>query len=112
MKSLGAASTRSPAWGPFRAGRHHAAPVRKSRTEKKRWLAPLVNGDIYPSFSMTEPEVSGADPTGLRTRAVQDGDEMGNQRPQVVHQRRQRRSVLDRDVRDGAGRAKRTNASA
>jgi len=43
--------------------------------QKKRWLAPLVNGDIYPSFSMTEPEVSGADPTGLRTRAVQDGDE-------------------------------------
>ena len=26
-------------------------------------------------FSMTEPEVSGADPTGLRTRAVLDGDE-------------------------------------
>ncbi len=43
--------------------------------QRKRWLAPLVNGDIYPSFSMTEPEVSGADPTGLRTRAVQDGDE-------------------------------------
>jgi acyl-CoA dehydrogenase len=43
--------------------------------QKKRWLMPLVNGDIYPSFSMTEPEVSGADPTGLRTRAVQDGDE-------------------------------------
>ncbi len=42
--------------------------------QKKRWLQPLVNGDIYPCFSMTEPEVSGADPTGLRTRAVQDGD--------------------------------------
>ena len=26
-------------------------------------------------FSMTEPEVSGSDPTGLRTRAVRDGDE-------------------------------------
>jgi acyl-CoA dehydrogenase len=43
--------------------------------QKKRWLQPLVNGDIYPCFSMTEPEVSGADPTGLQTRAVQDGDE-------------------------------------
>lgn len=42
--------------------------------QKKRWLFPLVNGDIYPCFSMTEPEVSGADPTGLRTRAVQEGD--------------------------------------
>lgn len=43
--------------------------------QKKRWLTPLVNGDVYPCFSMTEPEVSGADPTGLRTRAVQHGDE-------------------------------------
>jgi acyl-CoA dehydrogenase len=46
-----------------------------SPEQKKRFLMPLVNGDIYPCFSMTEPEVSGADPTGLRTRAVQDGDE-------------------------------------
>ncbi|HYA35266.1 MAG TPA: acyl-CoA dehydrogenase family protein [Candidatus Binataceae bacterium] len=43
--------------------------------QKKRWLLPLVAGEIYPCFSMTEPEVSGADPTGLRTRAVQDGDD-------------------------------------
>jgi alkylation response protein AidB-like acyl-CoA dehydrogenase len=43
--------------------------------QKRRWLTPLVNGDIYPCFSMTEPEVSGADPTGLRTRATQDGDD-------------------------------------
>jgi acyl-CoA dehydrogenase len=43
--------------------------------QKKRWLKPLVDGDIYPCFSMTEPEVSGADPTGLQTRAVRDGDE-------------------------------------
>src|SRR6202050_3873443 len=43
--------------------------------QKKRCPPPLVNRHIYPSFSMTEPEVSGADPTGLRTRAVQDGDE-------------------------------------
>jgi acyl-CoA dehydrogenase len=46
-----------------------------SPEQKKRWMIPLVNGDIYPCFSMTEPEVSGADPTGLRTRAVQDGDD-------------------------------------
>jgi acyl-CoA dehydrogenase len=46
-----------------------------SPEQKKRFLMPLVNGDIYPCFSMTEPEVSGADPTGLRTRALQDGDE-------------------------------------
>jgi alkylation response protein AidB-like acyl-CoA dehydrogenase len=39
------------------------------------YLKPLVNGDIYSCYSMTEPEVSGADPTSLQTRAVRDGDE-------------------------------------
>ena len=43
--------------------------------QKDRWLKPLVNGDIRSCFSMTEPEVSGADPTGLQTRAERDGDE-------------------------------------
>jgi alkylation response protein AidB-like acyl-CoA dehydrogenase len=43
--------------------------------QKRRWLAPLVAGDVRSFFSMTEPEVSGADPTALRTRAVRDGDE-------------------------------------
>jgi acyl-CoA dehydrogenase len=43
--------------------------------QKKRFLQPLLDGEIRSCFSMTEPEVSGADPTGLRTRAVLDGDE-------------------------------------
>jgi len=43
--------------------------------QKEKWLKPLVAGDIRSCFSMTEPEVSGADPTGLRTRAVRDGDD-------------------------------------
>jgi alkylation response protein AidB-like acyl-CoA dehydrogenase len=43
--------------------------------QKDRWMKPLIAGDIRSCFSMTEPEVSGADPTGLRTRAVRDGDE-------------------------------------
>ncbi|MDB4433172.1 acyl-CoA dehydrogenase family protein [bacterium] len=43
--------------------------------QKKRWLEPLLAGEIRSCFSMTEPEVSGADPTGLRTRADRDGDE-------------------------------------
>jgi acyl-CoA dehydrogenase len=43
--------------------------------QKKRWLQPMLEGEIRSCFSMTEPEVSGADPTGLRTRARREGDE-------------------------------------
>jgi acyl-CoA dehydrogenase len=43
--------------------------------QKERFLRPLVEGTARSFFSMTEPDVSGADPTALRTRAVADGDE-------------------------------------
>jgi acyl-CoA dehydrogenase len=43
--------------------------------QKERWLGPLVAGEVRSFFSMTEPEVSGSDPTDLRTRAVRDGDQ-------------------------------------
>ncbi len=46
-----------------------------SAEQKERWLKPLVAGDIRSFFSMTEPDVSGSDPTDLRTTAVLDGDE-------------------------------------
>jgi acyl-CoA dehydrogenase len=43
--------------------------------QKKRWLAPLLAGEIRSCFSMTEPEVAGSDPTLIRTRAERRGDE-------------------------------------
>src|SRR6185312_3632755 len=43
--------------------------------QQERWLEPLLEGRIRSCFSMTEPEVSGSDPTLLRGRAVLDGDE-------------------------------------
>jgi len=43
--------------------------------QKERWLRPLVAGEIRSFFSMTEPEVSGSDPTTLRTTARRVGDE-------------------------------------
>jgi acyl-CoA dehydrogenase len=46
-----------------------------TESQKEEFLAPLVAGSARSFFSMTEPAVSGADPTTLRTRAVLDGDE-------------------------------------
>ena len=42
---------------------------------RDRYLKPLVEGEIYPSFAMTEPAVASSDPTQLQTQAVLDGDE-------------------------------------
>jgi alkylation response protein AidB-like acyl-CoA dehydrogenase len=47
----------------------HASPA-----WRKRYLKPLVDGEIFPSFAMTEPEVASSDPTQLQTSAVLDGD--------------------------------------
>ncbi len=43
--------------------------------QRERWLAPLLDGEIRSCFSMTEPEVSGSDPTTLQSRAIlEDGE--------------------------------------
>jgi acyl-CoA dehydrogenase len=41
---------------------------------RDRYLQPLVAGEIFPSFAMTEPEVASSDPTQLQTRAELVGD--------------------------------------
>jgi acyl-CoA dehydrogenase len=42
---------------------------------RERYLRPLVDGEIFPSFAMTEPEVASSDPTQLQTSAILDGDQ-------------------------------------
>jgi acyl-CoA dehydrogenase len=42
---------------------------------RERYLEPLVQSEISPSFAMTEPAVASSDPTQLQTRAELDGDE-------------------------------------
>ncbi|OHV03751.1 acyl-CoA dehydrogenase family protein [Mycobacterium talmoniae] len=42
--------------------------------QKDRYLAPLLSGEIFSCFSMTEPQ-GGADPRVFTTRAVRDGDD-------------------------------------
>ncbi len=43
--------------------------------QRDRWLTPLLDGEIRSCFSMTEPEVSGSDPTTLKSSAVLEGGE-------------------------------------
>jgi len=43
--------------------------------QKKRWLEPMVAGEIYPSVGLTEPEVAGSDPTLMQSQARLEGDE-------------------------------------
>jgi acyl-CoA dehydrogenase len=47
----------------------HAAPKWRDA-----YLKPLVAGEIFPSFAMTEPDVASSDPTQLQTKGVLDGD--------------------------------------
>jgi acyl-CoA dehydrogenase len=42
--------------------------------QKERYLRPLLEGEMFSSYSMTEPQ-GGADPTRFQTRAVRDGDD-------------------------------------
>jgi alkylation response protein AidB-like acyl-CoA dehydrogenase len=46
-----------------------------SPEQKKRWLKPLLDGDIRSCFGMTEPEVAGSNPTWLLTKAEKDGND-------------------------------------
>jgi acyl-CoA dehydrogenase len=41
--------------------------------QREAWLRPLVAGEVRSFFGMTEPDVSGSDPTGLESRATADG---------------------------------------
>ncbi|MDZ7675293.1 MAG: acyl-CoA dehydrogenase family protein [Acidimicrobiales bacterium] len=42
--------------------------------QKKRWLEPLINQEMFSAYSMTEPQ-GGSDPNLFKTTAVKDGDE-------------------------------------
>jgi acyl-CoA dehydrogenase len=45
-----------------------------TEAQKERYLQPLLQGETFSCYSMTEPH-AGADPTMFTTSAVQDGDE-------------------------------------
>ena len=61
--------TQAPDTGNAEIIAHYGTPE-----QKERYLQPLLNGEMFSTFSMTEPH-AGSDPTMFTTQAVRDGDE-------------------------------------
>ena len=57
------------------AGNAELLLVAANKEQKEKYLRPLTSGEVRSCFAMTEPEVSGSDPTGLQTTAVREGDD-------------------------------------
>lgn len=56
-------------------GTMHVLLHHGTQDQKEKYLRPLAEGRLRSCFAMTERDVSGSDPTGLRTRAVRDGED-------------------------------------
>jgi acyl-CoA dehydrogenase len=65
-----ALNAQAPDEGNMHTLLHWATPE-----QKEKYLMPLCNGTARSCFAMTEPDVSGSDPTLIQTVAVRDGDD-------------------------------------
>lgn len=57
------------------AGNAELLIISATAEQKEKYLRPLASGEVRSCFAMTEPEVAGSDPTGLRTTAVKENGE-------------------------------------
>ena len=57
------------------AGNAELLLIAATPEQKEKYLRPLAAGEVRSCFAMTEPEVSGSDPTGLRTTAIREGND-------------------------------------
>ena len=70
--------------------------------QKERYLRPLLDGEIFSSYSMTEPQ-GGADPTHVQDPRRARRRRLGHQRREVLLLQRQDGVVPDRDGGDEPG---------
>lgn len=57
------------------SGNSELLAVGANEEQKKKWMEPLLAGELRSCFSLTEPHTAGSDPTGIKTTAIRDGDE-------------------------------------
>ena len=63
--------------------------------QKEKYLQPLLNGEVFSCYSMTEPQ-AGSDPQQFTTAAVRGRGRVGHQRMEVLLVQRAHRGVPDR----------------
>ncbi|HEX3734291.1 MAG TPA: acyl-CoA dehydrogenase family protein [Solirubrobacterales bacterium] len=56
------------------SGNSEILALHGTEEQKKRYLEPLLAGDVLSAFALTERDVAGADPTLIETTARRDGD--------------------------------------